>query len=62
MEQDGHSLQFNVEEKGFRHIPGEKAVFVLKSEPVDGGEPWVLEYPAGTIVTRILWMYDDGAV
>jgi hypothetical protein len=34
---------------------------VLASEPLaDTGEPWVLEYPVGTLVTRVLKTYDDG--
>jgi hypothetical protein len=60
VEEDGHSLQFNVEEKGFRHVQGGPLMFTLKSEPLTDGQPWILEYPAGTIVTRILRLYDDG--
>ncbi|MGJ6126682.1 hypothetical protein QN239_29300 [Mycolicibacterium sp. Y3] len=60
VEEGGHSLQFNVEERGARHRPGSPVIYTLKSEPLDDGKPWVLEYPAGTIVTRVLRIYDDG--
>lgn len=28
--------------------------YTFTSEPVDGGDPWVIQYPAGTRVCRIL--------
>jgi len=59
VEEGGHLLQFNVEEVGFRLTQGEESWFTLKSEPLENGEPWVLEYPAGTVVTLILRKYDD---
>ncbi|CAM2867764.1 hypothetical protein BST27_26255 [Mycobacterium intermedium] len=33
---------------------GQPVMITLTSEPVDGGDPWVLEYEAGTPVVRLL--------
>jgi hypothetical protein len=33
---------------------GQRVMFKLTSEPVDGGKPWVVECEAGTPVVRIL--------
>jgi hypothetical protein len=54
---------FQVEEVGweYKNAPGEKAKMVLTSEPLpDSGEPWVLKYPIGTLVARVMRTYDDG--
>jgi len=54
---------FQVEEVGweYKNALGEKAMMVLTSEPLpDTGEPWVLKYPIGTLVTRVMRTYDDG--
>ena len=36
---------------------GQPVMLTLTSEPVDGGDPWVSEYQAGTAVVRILGIY-----
>jgi hypothetical protein len=58
-EDGGHRL-FQVERKVMSHNPPEPLMFRLESEPVDGGEPWVIEGPPGTLLVQILGTYDDG--
>jgi hypothetical protein len=52
-----------VEEVGWNHTTGEKPTITITSSPhVATGEPVVLDaLPLGTIVTRVLRTYDDGA-
>ena len=56
----GHGLQlFQVDEVSFRHSKDSEGnpvtAFVLTSGPLaGGGDPWVLQYPAGTSVLRLL--------
>lgn len=60
VEDGGHSVKFNVQERGFSHTPGQPARLTLTSEPLEDGKPWILEYPVGTIVEVIVRLYDDG--
>jgi hypothetical protein len=45
---------FQVECTQMSQRAGQPVMFKLTSEPVNGGEPWVLECEAGTPVVRIL--------
>ncbi|OBA57564.1 hypothetical protein A5647_24075 [Mycobacterium sp. 1100029.7] len=45
---------FQVECTQMSHRAGLPITFKLMSEPVDGGDPWVLECEEGTPVVRIL--------
>jgi hypothetical protein len=49
----GHAYLFQVEKKKFSYREGEGTVFTLESEPVDGGDPWVITGPPGTLVHRV---------
>ena len=54
---------FQVDEVAWEHkkAEGKPPIFTLTSEPLpDTGQPWVVEYPIGTPVTRVLRTYDDG--
>jgi hypothetical protein len=45
---------FQVECTQMSQRSGQPVMFRLASEPVAGGDPWVLEYEAGTPVVRLL--------
>jgi hypothetical protein len=49
---------FQVENVRFRAMQeadgSHVSTYMLTSEPVDGGDPWNIEYPAGTQVSRVL--------
>ena len=49
---------FQVEKVRFRAMQeadgSHVSTYMLTSEPVDGGDPWEFEYPAGTQVSRVL--------
>jgi hypothetical protein len=51
---DGDYRLFQVECTQMSHRSGQSVQFKLTSEPVSGGDPWVLECEAGTPVVRIL--------
>jgi len=51
---DGDYCLFQVECTQMSQRSGRPVTFTLTSEPVDGGDPWVLEYEAGTPVVRLL--------
>ncbi|HEY4044133.1 MAG TPA: hypothetical protein VGM32_20130 [Rhodopila sp.] len=51
---DGNYRLFQVECTQMSQRAGQPMMFKLTSEPVDGGEPWVVECEAGTPVVRIL--------
>lgn len=57
----GQRVLFQVQDTGFEHKPPGPTMFVIKSEPLANGEPWVIKKPAGTLMLRILKeTYDDG--
>lgn len=45
---------FRVECAQMTQRSGQPVMFTLTSEPIDGGEPWVLECEEGTPVVRVL--------
>lgn len=49
---------FQVERVQMSHEASQPVMFTLSSEPINGGDPWVLEYEAGTPVIRILGTYE----
>jgi hypothetical protein len=51
---DGDYRLFQVECTQMSQRSNRPVMFTLTSEPVDGGEPWVVEYEAGTPVVRLL--------
>ena len=51
---DGDYRLFQVECTQMSQRNGQPVMFTLTSEPIDGGDPWVLECEAGTPVVRIL--------
>jgi len=51
---DGDYCLFQVECTQMSQRSGQRVTFTLTSEPVDGGDPWVLEYEEGTPVVRLL--------
>lgn len=51
---NGHAVLFQVENKKFSYTPEDGTVWTLESEPVDGGEPWRIQGPSGTMTHRIL--------
>ena len=53
VKRDGHACLFQVENKKFSYRAGKGTVFTLVSEPVDGGAPWVITGPRGTLVHRV---------
>jgi hypothetical protein len=52
--EDGDYRLFQVECTQMSQRAGSPTTFTLTSEPVDGGDPWVLECEEGTPVVRIL--------
>jgi hypothetical protein len=52
--QDGDYRLFQVECTQMSQRSGRPVMFTLMSEPVDGGDPWVLECEGGTPLVRIL--------
>jgi hypothetical protein len=52
--QDGDYRLFQVECTQMSQRNGRPVMFTLMSEPVDGGDPWVLECEGGTPLVRIL--------
>jgi hypothetical protein len=53
VERGGQQRLFQVENKKFKFKAGETPMFTVETEPVDGGEPWAIEGPAGTVLRRI---------
>lgn len=51
---DGDYRLFQVDCTQMCQRSGQPVMIRLMSESVDGGQPWVLEYEAGTAVIRIL--------
>jgi hypothetical protein len=51
---DGEFRLFQVECTQMSQRSGQPVRFTLTSEPVAGGDPWVLEYEAGTPLVRLL--------
>jgi hypothetical protein len=49
-----HAYLFQVEKKKFSYSPVAGSVITLESEPVDGGDPWVVSGPPGTPVIRVM--------
>jgi hypothetical protein len=49
-----HAYLFQIEKKTFSYSPDAGTVFTLESEPVDGGDPWVICGPPGTPVIRVM--------
>lgn len=49
-----HAYLFQVEKKTFSYSSDAGTVFTLESEPVDGGNPWVISGPPGTPVIRVI--------
>lgn len=54
IDRGGDFRLFRVECTQMTQRSGQPVMFTLISEPVDGGEPWVLECEAGTPVVRVL--------
>jgi hypothetical protein len=54
---DGDYRLFQVECTQMSQHTGQPVMFKLTSEPVDAGEPWVMECEAGTPVVRILGVH-----
>jgi hypothetical protein len=54
---DGRYRLFQVECMQMSHRRGQPVTFKLTSEPIDGGDPWVVKYQAGTAVIRIRGAY-----
>lgn len=53
-EDGGKPWVFNVDSVGGSSKPPAPTMITLKSEPLEDGEPLVLEYPVGTIVTVLV--------
>lgn len=58
IDDNGRRVLFQVENKRWHTVRQDNGTFrtthTIESEPLpDTGEPWRIEYPAGTIVTRI---------
>jgi hypothetical protein len=51
---DGDYRLFQVECTQMSRRAGQPVMFTLTSEPVNGGDPWVLECEEGTPVVRIV--------
>lgn len=51
---DGDYRLFRVDCTQMSRRSGQPVMITLTSEPVNGGDPWVLEYEAGTPVVRLL--------
>ncbi|AKN16289.1 hypothetical protein [Mycobacterium haemophilum] len=51
---DGDYRLFQVECTQMSQRSGQPVMFTLTSEPVNGGDPWVVEYEAGTPIVRLL--------
>lgn len=49
-----HAYLFQVEKKSISYSSDAGTLFTLESEPVDGGNPWVISGPPGTSVIRIM--------
>jgi hypothetical protein len=54
VDEDGDYRLFQVDCIQMSQRSGQPVMFTLTSEPRDGGDPWVLEFEAGTPVVRIL--------
>ena len=53
---------FQVESTGIEHTQGDPTLFVIKSGPLaDAGGQIVIKQPAGTLLDRVVEVYDDGA-
>ncbi|MGV7255924.1 hypothetical protein B1987_08625 [Mycobacterium kansasii] len=51
---DGDYQLFQVECTQMSRRSGQPVIITLTAEPVDGGDPWTLQYEAGTPVVRLL--------
>jgi len=49
-----HAYLFPVEKKTFSYSSDAGTMFTLESEPVDGGNPWVISGPPGTPIIRVI--------
>jgi hypothetical protein len=47
-------VSFQVENKISNYTRDTGTVWTLESEPVNGGQPWQIQGPSGTIVHRIV--------
>jgi hypothetical protein len=58
---DGGPRSFHVENIALSHFKeaGEQPTLTLTSEPLADGKPWVLQYPVGAEVVRVLGTYED---
>ncbi|OBF49889.1 hypothetical protein A5756_21925 [Mycobacterium sp. 852002-53434_SCH5985345] len=54
IDQGGDYRLFQVECTQMTQRSGQPVSFTLTSEPIDDGDPWVLECAAGTPVVRVL--------
>lgn len=54
---DGYRL-FQVQRMQMSYQRGGPVTFTLTSEPINGGDPWVIEYAAGTPLVRMWLMYE----
>lgn len=54
IDQGGDYRLFQVECTQMTQRSGQPVLFTLTSEPMEGGDPWVLECAAGTPVVRVL--------
>jgi hypothetical protein len=50
----GQAVMFQVENKKFNYTPENGTVWTLESEPVDGGQPWCIQGPPGTMTHSIV--------
>jgi hypothetical protein len=52
---------FTVESKGIESVPPDPTLFVIKSGPLEDNnyEPFVIKQPAGTLLNRVIDVYDD---
>ena len=58
---EGGHRSFHVEDITLSHFQeaGEQPTLTLTSEPLANGKPWVLQYPLGTEVVRVLGTYEE---
>ena len=49
---EGKQVLFQVNSTGFSFQGDGPTIFIIKSEPLKNGEPWVIKHPAGTLMTR----------
>jgi hypothetical protein len=58
---DGGHRTFHVEDIAVGHFKeaGQQPTLTLTSEPLANGKPWVLQYPVGASVARVLGTYEE---